>query len=169
MTLRHLAVGTAIVFCLYTPALSANFTIDNSADKIDNPAQRIYNPADQIKNPAATIYNPAGRMDNPNPISPPVPPITQSTATSKIPAQPQEPPLPEPANSVPQKAYSYKTVGAYITAAKKAFVKDDYIAFISISEAALKKISDGTLYASDTTKQKLLRYKSCGYKLAFGT
>jgi hypothetical protein len=43
MSMVKIAAGTvAILLSLYTPAMSANFTINNPADKINNPAGNIY-------------------------------------------------------------------------------------------------------------------------------
>ncbi|MBC7961649.1 MAG: hypothetical protein H7Y05_01750 [Steroidobacteraceae bacterium] len=178
MTQRRLAAGiAAILFSLPIPAMSANFTIDNPAekinnpaDKIKNPADKIYNPASQIKNPASNIYNPASRMDNPSPISPPTQPVPQPTVakeiTKKIPAgQIKKRPLRQTRLAIPQKSYNLKTVGAYVIAAKKAFIRDNYPEFLSITEDALRRISAGTLTASKKAKQKLVKYKVFGYGL----
>lgn len=54
---------------------------------------------------------------------------------------------------------------AYIDEAKKAFNQDNYLRFISITEDALRRISAGTLKASEKTKQKLEKYKAFGYGL----
>jgi hypothetical protein len=164
MTLKILFIGAAaIVISLHTPALSANFTIDN-------PADRIYNPASDIKNPASNIYNPAAHMDNPSPISPPTQPIPKTTVfkqtTETIPAeQIKEPQQPRPQLTAPHKRYSFKTVRAYMTAAKNAFNRDEYMEFLSITEDALRRIKAGTLRASKKTKQKLAKYKAFGYGL----
>jgi len=122
----------------------------------------------KIENPASNIYNPAARMDNPNPLSPPTQPVPQPTVkevtTTTEPAkQIKEQPRPKP--TVPQKRYFFKTAGMYIVAAKKAFARDDYIEFISITEDAQRRISAGTLKASKKTKLTLARYKVFGYNL----
>ena len=164
MILKSLFTGTAaIVICLHTPALSANYAIDN-------PAARIYNPATDIKNPAANIYNPATNLDNPSPISPPTKPIPQPAVTKPaaeaVPVkQVKAPPKPLPKLAVPIKKYPFRTAGAYLAAAKNAFNRDDFVEFVSITEDALRRINAGTLRASKKTKQKLNRYKTFGYGL----
>lgn len=149
-----LACGVvAVVICLQTPAMPANFKIDN---------------------PAANIYNPATNMDNPSPISPPTQAIPKPEVIKEIPEaipveqikeqprpQPQTPPKP----AIPKKSYNFKTVGAYVNAAKKAFIQDDYREFISITENALGRIDAGTLKASKKTRQKLINYRTYGYGL----
>ena len=147
MTMRRLASGIAVILCLNAPAMGAMY---------------------KIENPASNIYNPAARMDNPNPLSPPTQPVPQPTVkevtTTTEPAkQIKEQPRPKP--TVPQKKYNFKTAGMYIVAAKKAFARDDYIEFISITEDALRRISAGTLKASKKTKLTLARYKVFGYNL----
>ncbi len=168
MPLRKSAVGIAVVLCLNTAATAAMYTIKNPAEKIVNPADKIYNPATQVNNPASNIYNPATRMNNPDPLSAPTqplpePPATEVTTPAKPAKQITEQPQTKPV--IPQKSYYYKTVKAYITAAKKAFTKDDYIEFLSITEDALRRISAGTLKASKKSKQKLANYKVFGYGL----
>lgn len=147
------------VVCLHIPALSAIYKIDDAADRIKNPANKIYNPATDIKNPASNIYNPAGRMDDPNPLSPP----TQVVPKPTDPASGQ--PLLRSKPSIPQKNYNFKSVKLYIVAIKKAFNKDDYVEFLSITEDALQRINDGTLKASQKNKLKLEKYKKFGYGL----
>lgn len=147
---RLATVTAALLICLQTPAMSANFAIDN---------------------PASNIYNPAAHMDNPSPISPasqaiPAPPaITKEIAAplpvEKIKVQPQ----PQPKPTIPNKNYHFKTVNAYIVAAKKAFNRDNHMEFVSITEDALRRINAGTLRASKISKQKLLHYKTFGYGL----
>jgi hypothetical protein len=150
MALIILTVGIAVLlFSLHTPAMSANYKIDN---------------------PASSIYNPAARMDNPNPISPVTQPVPQPNATKEItsanPAiQANERPLSQDGRAIQHKKYYFKTVGAYINAAKKAFNRDDYMEFFSISEDALGRINAGTLRASINTKQKLVKYNRFGYEL----
>jgi hypothetical protein len=145
--MRRLAAGIAVVFCLHAPATAEMYKIDN---------------------PASNIYNPATRMDNPNPLSPPTQPVPQptvpeATAATKPARQIKAQPQPRPA--IPQKSYNFKTVSAYITAAKKAFAQDNYKEFLSITDDALKRINAGTLKASKKTRQKLARYKAFGYGL----
>jgi len=149
MTKRRLAAGIAAILFLNAPARGAMYKIDN---------------------PASNIYNPAARMNDPNPVSPPTQPqplpkptVTEATTATKPAKQIKEQPQPRPA--VPQKSYYFKTAGAYINAAKKAFARDDYIEFLSITEDALRRIGAGTLKASMKTKQKLVRYKAFGYGL----
>lgn len=147
MTLRRLATGIAAILCLNSPARAAMYKIDN---------------------PASNIYNPAARMNNPNPLSPPTQPVpqptvTEVTTTTKPAKQIKE--QPRPKSAIPQKSYHFKTVRAYINAAKKAFAQDDYMEFISITEDALRRISAGTLKASKKTERKLAKYKVFGYEL----
>lgn len=169
MSLRRSVVGIAVVLLLQAPATAAMYSIKNPAEKIDNPADKMYNPATQVNNPASNIYNPAARMNNPDPLSTPTQPVPQAVATEvatpaarpakKIAAQPH----PKPA--IPRKDYKFKTAGAYINAAKKAFIRDNYKEFISISEDALRRISAGTLKASKKTRQQLAAYMVFGYGL----
>ena len=147
MNLRRLATAIAVILCLNAPARAAMYKIDN---------------------PASNIYNPAARMNNPNPLSPPAqlvpqPTVREVTTTTKPAKQIKE--RPQIKSAIPQKRYYFKTGRAYINAAKKAFVQDDYIGFISITEDALRRISAGTLKASKKTEQKLVRYKAFGYGL----
>lgn len=160
---RRLATGIAVImFGFYTSALSAIYKIDNPADRIVNPANKIYNPATDIKNPASNIYNPASRMDNPDPLSPP----TQAVPAPQQPAeQLKEQPKSQPRIAIPHKNYHFKTVKAYINEAKKAFNQDNYLKFLAITEDALRRISAGTLKASEKAKQKLEKYKEFGYGL----
>jgi hypothetical protein len=160
--MRRSAAGIVLVLCLQIPAAAANFTIDNPAGRIKNPADRMYNPATQTNNPAANIYNPAKQADNPNPISPPTQLLPPPAATV-VTAKPAEKAAVRPV--IPQKSYGYKTVKAYIDAAKKAFFRDDYSEFLAVTEDALRRIDAGTLKASKKTKQKLARYKVFGYGL----
>jgi len=122
----------------------------------------------EIDNPASNIYNPATRMNNPNPLAPPTQPVPQPTVTevttgAKPARQIKE--QPRPKSAVPLKSYNFKTVRAYMNAAKKAFVRDDYPEFLSITEDALRRISAGTLKASKKTERKLAKYKVFGYGL----
>jgi hypothetical protein len=146
MTLRRLATGIAAILCLNAPARAAMYKIDN---------------------PASNIYNPAARMNNPNPLSPPTQPVPQPTVTEVTTTKPakQIKEQPRPKSTIPQKSYYFKTVRAYINAAKKAFVQDDYMEFLSITEDALRRISAGTLKASKKTERKLAKYKVFGYGL----
>jgi hypothetical protein len=147
MSLRRLTTGIAVILCLNAPARGAMYKIDN---------------------PASNIYNPAARMANPNPLSPPTQPVPQTTVTevtttTKPVKQIKE--QPRPKSTIPQKGYHFKTVGAYINAAKKAFARDDYLEFLSITEDALRRISAGTLKASKKAERKLTKYKVLGYGL----
>lgn len=147
MLLKRLATGIAVILCLNAPARGAMYEIDN---------------------PASNIYNPATRMNNPNPLSPPTQPVpkptvTEVTTTTKPAKQSKE--QPRPNSVIPQKSYYFKTVTAYINAAKKAFARDDYMGFLSITEDALRRISAGTLKASKKTERKLAKYKVFGYEL----
>lgn len=155
MILRTVSLGTiaAVVLGLHPSAMSANYAIDNPADKIKNPAATMYNPATDINNPASNIYNPADRMDNPNPLSPvtravPTPPVTKNMPAAVSTEQiGKKPPLPA-RFAVPHIKYHFKTAGAYISAAKKAFTRDDYREFLSVTEDALRRVHAGTLKAS---------------------
>jgi hypothetical protein len=171
MKLLRLAAGvTVFVVSLHTSALSALYKIDNPADRIKNPAENIYNPASEIKNPAANIYNPASRMNDPNPLSPPTQAVPQTPATEALTvASPvekrKEKPARKPRQAIPHKSYHFKTVKAYLVAAKKAFNRDDYREFLSITEDALRRIRAGTLQASAEIQQRLTRYETFGYGL----
>ncbi|MDD2735927.1 MAG: hypothetical protein PHF56_18490 [Desulfuromonadaceae bacterium] len=171
MTVRIAIIGSiVVVFGLLLPVMSANYVIDNPADKIKNPAGTMNNPATHINNPASNIHNPAGRMDNPNPLSPVTPAIPKPLVTNKMPAAPSAEqighrPLSQAIVAVPIKTYHFKTVGAYVSAAKKAFGRDDYSAFVSIADDALRRIRAGTLKASNKSRQKLLKYKKFGQSL----
>ena len=162
---RSVAV-IAVLFCLNTPAAAAMYTIDNPAAKMSNPADKMYNPATQVNNPAANIYNPATRMTDPNPITPPVQAVPQPAEVpiAKRPAKQAEV-QPTPASTVPVKSYSFKSANEYVNAAKRAFVRDEYMKFVSITEDALRRISAGTLKASKKTRQQLVKYKVFGYGL----
>jgi hypothetical protein len=147
MNLRRLAAGIALILCLNAPAWGAMY---------------------EINNPASNIYNPASRMNNPNPLSPPTQPVPQPTvteATSATKPEKQSKEQPRPRSTIPQKSYYFKTATAYINAAKKAFARDDYLEFLSITEDALRRISAGTLKASKKTERKLTKYKVLGYSL----
>ncbi|MBL0225786.1 MAG: hypothetical protein IPQ16_09495 [Geobacteraceae bacterium] len=167
MSLKRSAVGAVFALCLGVPAAAEMYTIKNPAEKINNPADKIYNPATQVKNPAANIYNPATRMNSPDPLSPPTQPVIQQAAPETPSARPEtlsnKKPQPKPA--VPHKKYDFKTVSAYINAAKRAFSRDDYREFIAITEDALRRIDAGTLKASRKSKQRLSGYKIFGYGL----
>ena len=165
--MRRVTVMITLVLCLNAsaPARAAMYVIDNPASKISNPADNMNNPATQSNNPAANIYNPGARMDNRNPLSPPTKapePAASAAATAapaSQPAQKRQRYQPE----IPQKKYYYKTAGAYIRAAKKAFIKDDYLEFLSITEDALRRINAGTLKASAQTRHKLNQYQVFGH------
>jgi len=168
MSRRIAAAGIIAVLWLIVPATAAMYTIENPAARIANPADKMYNPATQVNNPASNIYNPATRMDNPDPLSPPTQvspsPATTDTNTARRPVKQivlQPPVKPD----IPQKSYYFKSAKTYIQAAKKAFAKDDYAGFISITEDALRRIESGTLKASKKAKQQLLKYKVFGYGL----
>jgi len=177
IVLRICAAGSAIVFCLLATASAAVNPIQNPADPIHNPANTMYNPATRINNPASNIYNPAARLENPNPLSPPTPPVYRPTTVVEpspvipppvIPppaVQLNKPPQTEVAPSSSPKNYRFRTVGGYIRAANKAFSKDDYREFLSITEDALRRISAGTLKAPAKSRQKLIKYKSLGERL----
>jgi hypothetical protein len=162
--MRRLTAMIALGLCLNAsaPARAAMYVIDNPAGKISNPADNMNNPASQSNNPAANIYNPGARMDNRNPLSPPTKAVesTVSAASAAAPAA-QERQRYQP--EIPQKKYYYQTAGAYIRAAKKSFIKDDYVEFLSITEDALRRINAGTLKASANTRHKLNQYRVFGH------
>jgi hypothetical protein len=153
----------AIVICLHSSAFAAMYSIDNPADKIKTPAEKMYNPAIDIKNPASNIYNPAVRMVDPNPLSPPTQTVPEPIVvkTAPIPEQPVVKPTPR----IPIKNYDFKTVNQYINAIKKAFTKDDYVEFLSLTEDALRRIKKGTLNAPQKIKLKLKKFSDFGYVL----
>jgi hypothetical protein len=169
MLLTRFIAGLAVMICLNAPAAADMYSIKNPAEKISNPADRIYNPASKVDNPAANIYNPATRMNDPEPLSPPTQllPAARAALPDAAAARPEkkgrEESLPRP--SVPQKEYNLKTARAYISAAKKAFVRDDYTEFIAIAEDAVRRINAGSLKASRKNRQQLIRYKVFGYGL----
>jgi len=170
MILIRSATGIATLMFLCAPAAAEMYSIKNPAEKIENPAGTMYNPATRVDNPAGNIYNPAGRMNSPDPLSPPTqpqpvpqPPAPEVTAAPRPAKKIDDQLRPKPA--VPQKDYNLKTAKAYISAAKKAFVRDDYREFIAIVEDALRRISAGTLKASRKTRQQLTNYKAFGYGL----
>ncbi|HIJ96208.1 MAG TPA: hypothetical protein HPP94_10840 [Desulfuromonadales bacterium] len=159
-----------MLLSLNMAAFSAMYKIDNPADSIKNPAEKIHNPASEIKNPAANIYNPASRMNDPNPLSPPTQSVSQPTVTEVVVELPpavktKEKPAPTLRQAIPHKSYHFKTAKAYLVAAKKAFSRDDYREFISITQDALRRIRAGSLQASAEIQQKLSRYETFGYGL----
>jgi len=168
--MRKLTVLIALALCLTASAAAtaAMYVIENPASTINNPAGNMYNPATQSNNPASNIYNPGTRLDSRNPLSPPTPPVPKSTAattaTSAAPAT-AKPARQQYKPEIPQKKYYYKSVGAYIRAAKKSFSDDDYVEFLSITEDALRRIDAGTLKASANIKHKLSNFKTFGYGL----
>jgi hypothetical protein len=167
---KRIVAGGMVVLLLgvQMPSMSAVYSIENPADKIYNPAGKMYNPASDIKNPAATIYNPAANMDNPNPLSPVTPPVARqpdSVETTRTTEQIKTPPQFPTKVSILHKRYHFKTEKAYISAAKKAFNRNDYAEFVSIAEDALRRIDAGTLRASTKTKQMLVKYRKFGYGL----
>lgn len=146
-----LATGIAtFVLCVYTPAIAKMF---------------------KIENPAANIYNPASRMNEPNPISPPTQAIPQPTAqvketpTENQKVQPQQSQHPQAKHAINRKNYKYKSARAYINAAKKAFVQDNYLEFLLITEDALRRINAKTLNASKKLEKQLIKYKAFGHGL----
>lgn len=160
-------VGIAVALCLDGPAMATMYKIENPAEMIHNPAERMYNPATPGNNPAATIDNPATRVDKPNPASPPTITVKQQPATEVTATKPVTPIKGQPPYRpvISHKAYKFKTAGAYMNAAKIAFVNDEYREFIAISEDALRRIDSGTLVASEKTKLILNKYKTFGYSL----
>lgn len=151
----------ALVVGLNTAATAANFKINNPAEKIKNPAEKMYNPATEVNNPAANIYNPATGMDNKSPLAAPTQPVAPPEPT--VTAKPDEKAPTNPL--IPRKNYYFKTVKEYVLAAKKAFTRDDYIEFLSITEDALRRIDSRTLKASKKSKDRLAKYKVFGYGL----
>jgi hypothetical protein len=170
MLLTRFIAGIAVVIYLNAPAAAEMYSIKNPAEKIDNPAGKMYNPATRVDNPAANMYNPAARMNDPEPLSPPVQPLPAAKAAlpeAVAAARPVKKDLKEsqPRPAIPQKEYNLKTARAYINAAKKAFVRDNYTEFIAIAEDAVRRINAGTLKASRKNRQQLIRYKVFGYGL----
>ncbi|MBK5276720.1 MAG: hypothetical protein JJE30_16950 [Desulfuromonadales bacterium] len=170
MPLIRIVAGIAVLFCMYSPAHAAMYVLQNPAAKISNPADKMYNPATKVDNPVSGIYTPSAGMNNPKPVSSPPqresqPSKTEVKAAAVPEIQIKKQPLLKPKPVIPQKNYTYKTTGAYITAAKKSFAQDDYVEFLSIIEDALRRINAGTLKASVKTKQKLVKFKATGYKL----
>jgi len=168
--MRTATAMIALALCLTasSAATAAMYVIENPASSINNPAGNMKNPATQTNNPASNIYNPGSRLDSRNPLSPPTQPLQQSTAAT-TPAS-DAPTAAKTARQqykpeIPQKKYYYKTVGAYIRAAKKSFSEDDYVEFLSVTEDALRRINAGTLKASANIKHKLNNYKTFGYGL----
>jgi hypothetical protein len=167
--MRRVTVMAALVLTLAAgePAKAAMYVIENPAATISNPAGNMNNPAGQSNNPAANIYNPGTRLGSRNPLSPPTKapePVTTATATPAE-APPARSAQPQYIPQIPQKKYYYKTVGAYVRAAKNSFVADDYVEFLSITEDALRRINAGTLKTSANIKHKLHNYKVFGYGL----
>ncbi|HIJ86777.1 MAG TPA: hypothetical protein HPP97_03730 [Desulfuromonadales bacterium] len=170
MNVRIVTFGAVVaLFGLLLPVIAAIYVIDNPSDKIKNPASTMNNPATQIKNPASNIYNPADRMENPDPLSPVTPAIPRPPEAKNIPAVPAvktgKRPLIRATVAVPHKEYHFKTVAAYIFAAKKAFSRDNYSEFLAITDDALRRIAAGTLKASNKSRQTLLKYKIFGQSL----
>lgn len=164
MSLKRCLAGCAALFLLCLPAAADMYSIQNPAGKINNPADKMYNPATQVNNPAANIYNPASRMLGPDPLSPPTQPlVTEAAPTARPEKRGKDQQRLKPV--IPRKSYYYKTVGKYISSAKKAFTRDDYTEFLAITEDALRRIHAGTLKASTKTRQKLVNYRKFGYGL----
>jgi len=168
--MRRQTVMMELILCLWAsaPATAAMYVIENPASNISNPADKMNNPAAQTNNPASNIYNPGTRLDSRNPLSPPTQPAapapaatSSAAAASAQTAKTQQRHRPE----IPQKKYYYKTVGAYVSAAKKSFSNDDYVEFLSLTEDALRRINAGTLKASANIRHKLQQYKTFGYGL----
>jgi hypothetical protein len=109
-------------------------------------------------------------MNDPNPLSPatqsvPLPAVTEGVVELAPAEKTKEIPAPKLRQAIPHKSYHFKTVKAYLVAAKKAFNRDDYREFISITEDALRRIRAGSLQASAEIQQKLSRYETFGYGL----
>jgi hypothetical protein len=145
--------------------MSAVYEIDNPGSQINNPASKMYNPATKENNPASNIYNPASQMKNRNPISPVTPPAPQPADSKLTSPATKNTQHPQARPAMPRKSYHYKTVQQYIAAAKTAFIDDDYLEFIMITEDALGRIKVGTLKASKKEKEKLEKYQAFGHGL----
>ncbi len=160
MTLPGLSAFISILVFICGNAIAAEYNDINPADKIKNPSGRIYNPSSDIKNPADKISNPAEKITtNPNPVTPAAQPVVMQ-------AEPANPQAVKKATAVVQKKYyTFTKVNEYIVAAKKAFVRDDIIEFIAITEDALRRITAGSLKAAAKTKIKLNKYRAFGYSL----
>jgi hypothetical protein len=166
MFIQKIAAALLGIACSSAPVAAAMYKIENPASTISNPAEKITNPATRTNNPASNIYNPGAAMGNPNPLSPPTKPVPAPKVVEdqeKLDKQIKSPP--EPKVAVPVKNYHFRTVDAYLTAAKKAFIQDDYLGFVSITEDALRRIAAGTLKASSKSKQQLLKYRAVGRSL----
>jgi hypothetical protein len=169
MFIQRIAAALLGMVCLSAPVTAAMYKIENPASTINNPADKITNPAVRTNNPASNIYNPGEAMGNPSPLSPPTKPVpapkvVEAAPETKLDKQIKSQPEPKVA-AVPLKNYHFRTVDAYLTAAKKAFIQDDYLGFVSITEDALRRIAAGTLKASPKSKQQLLKYRDFGHGL----
>lgn len=165
-TMRTFLSLLAMLVILRSTVMAVDYNIHNPADKLENPAgrmsnpaERIYNPAGNITNPAVKITNPAGQMANPNPLSPGAKPAVQAVVQPPPVAAKPVPP------AVPKKYYTFKKVSEYLDAAKKAFVKDDYIEFVAVTEDALRRIKSGGLKSSRKKIRQLEKYKLFGYSM----
>jgi len=165
MFIQGIAAGFLLVCCLDAPATAAMYRIENPASTINNPAGKMYNPATQTNNPAENIYNPVSRIDNPNPLSQPTRAVPVPAVTRAAPEAAPAKGLEDQPRPLPAKSYHLKTVKAYIDAAKKSFLRDDHVEFLSITEDALRRIAAGTLKASKESKQLLIKYRAFGYGL----
>lgn len=164
MFIPRIAAALLGLVCSSAPVTAAMYKIENPASTISNPAEKMSNPATRTNNPASNIYNPGAAMGSPNPLSPPTKPVPApkvvEAAQEKIDKQIKE--QAEPEVAVPVKSYHLKSVDAYLTAAKKAFIEDDHVRFLSVTEDALRRIAAGTLKASNKSKQQLLKYRAVG-------
>ncbi|HBG05521.1 MAG: hypothetical protein A2075_04535 [Geobacteraceae bacterium GWC2_58_44] len=167
---QKIAAGCIFLLCLETTATAAMYKIENPASTIKNPADKMSNPATNTSNPASNIYNPGSRMDNPSPMSPPTQPVpvqvpkATEVSPEKVPAQ-QTKDRPGPSAAIPPKKYHFRSVNAYLEAAKRSFARDDYAEFLSITEDALRRINAGTLKASPKSRQQLIKYRKFGHDL----
>jgi hypothetical protein len=167
--MRRCTVMIAFMLCLAAaaPGGAAMYVIENPAGKISNPADKMYNPATQSNNPASNIYNPGTRLDERNPLSPPTPPAQKATATAQDPPVVARPTQTgrqgQTQTQVSRKKYYYRTVGAYLRAAKKAFTEDNFVEFVAITEDALARINAGNLKASANVRHRLNQYQTFGY------
>ena len=165
MFTQRIAAALLGIVCLSAPVTAAMYRIENPAGTMSNPAEKMSNPATRTNNPASNIYNPGAAMGNPTPLSPPTKPVPAPRVVEAAPETKLDKQIksqPEPKVAVPVKSYHLKTVDAYVTAAKKAFIEDDYVRFVSITEDALRRIAAGTLKASNKSKQQLLKYRAVG-------
>lgn len=154
MSVLKITAVIAGLCCLNGPATAAMFVIENPAGQISNPAATMDNPAPHPANPATNVYHPVAATDNRK-----VPTLPAATE----PAPPAQPVKAQP--ELKQKKYHLKSVKAYIAAAKRSFVMDDYAEFIAVTEEALRRIDAGTLKVTKQSEDILVKYRVIGYVL----